>query len=69
MDCLRRKHSQSGPDRHVDRRDVVSGDEQAYDEIAKSVPIGRARRPEEIASVVLWLWSAGANYVLRGCRD
>lgn len=45
-------------------RDVVSGNEQAYSEIAKSVPIGRAGRPEEIASVVLWLCSAGASYVV-----
>src|SRR5438552_18041805 len=35
-------------------RDVVAGDEQAYGEIAKSVPIGRAGRPEEIAAAVLW---------------
>jgi len=45
-------------------RDVVSGDEQAYAEIAKSVPIGRAGRPEEIASVVLWPCSPGASYVV-----
>src|SRR6516225_11144898 len=45
-------------------RDVVSGDEQAYAEIAKSVPIGRAGRPEEIASVVLWLCSPGASYIV-----
>ena len=34
-------------------RDVVSGDEQAYTEICQRVPIGRAGRPEEIASAVL----------------
>jgi NAD(P)-dependent dehydrogenase (short-subunit alcohol dehydrogenase family) len=45
-------------------RDVVSGDEQAYAEIAKNVPIGRAGRPAEIASAVLWLCSPGASYVV-----
>ena len=45
-------------------RDVVSGDEQAYIEIAKNVPIGRAGRPEEIASAVLWLCSPAASYVI-----
>jgi NAD(P)-dependent dehydrogenase (short-subunit alcohol dehydrogenase family) len=45
-------------------RDVVSGDEQAYTELAKHVPIGRAGRPEEIASAMLWLCSPGASYVV-----
>jgi NAD(P)-dependent dehydrogenase (short-subunit alcohol dehydrogenase family) len=45
-------------------RDVVSGDEQAYEHLAKHVPIGRAGRPEEIASAVLWLCSSGASYVV-----
>jgi NAD(P)-dependent dehydrogenase (short-subunit alcohol dehydrogenase family) len=45
-------------------RDVVSGDEQAYTEIAKNVPIARAGRPEEIASAVLWLCSPGASYIV-----
>lgn len=45
-------------------RDVVAGNEDAYADIAKSVPIGRAGRPEEIASVVLWLCSSGASYVV-----
>jgi len=44
--------------------DVVSGAERAYSELAKNVPIGRAGRPEEIASVVLWICSPGASYVV-----
>jgi NAD(P)-dependent dehydrogenase (short-subunit alcohol dehydrogenase family) len=45
-------------------RDVVAGNEEAYSEIAKNVPIRRAGRPEEVAAAVLWLCSSGASYVV-----
>jgi NAD(P)-dependent dehydrogenase (short-subunit alcohol dehydrogenase family) len=45
-------------------RDVVSGDENAYAEIAKSVPIQRAGRPVEFAAAVLWLCSPAASYIV-----
>jgi NAD(P)-dependent dehydrogenase (short-subunit alcohol dehydrogenase family) len=45
-------------------RDVVSGNEDAYAELARNVPIGRAGRSEEIAAAVLWLCSPGASYVV-----
>lgn len=45
-------------------RKVVTGNEQAYGEMEKHIPIGRAARPEEMASVALWLCSPGASYVV-----
>lgn len=45
-------------------RDVVAGDEKAYEGIADGVPIGRAGRPEEITAAVLWLCSPAASYVV-----
>jgi len=45
-------------------RAVVEGDEQRYEALSKSAPIGLIGKPEEIASAVLWLCSPGASYVV-----
>lgn len=43
--------------------DVVGGDRESYAGPAKQIPIGRAGRPDETASVVLSLCSQAASYV------
>ena len=45
-------------------RDVVSGDQAAYEAIAETVPMGRAGKPEEIAAAVLWPCGPAASYVV-----
>ncbi|HEX7859359.1 MAG TPA: SDR family oxidoreductase [Verrucomicrobiae bacterium] len=44
--------------------DVFKGNEQVYAKAAAGVPMGRAGKPDEIASVVLWLCSPAASYVV-----
>lgn len=43
---------------------IAAGQKEVLDEMLKQVPIARLGRPEEIASVVLWLCSEGASMVV-----
>ena len=44
--------------------DMLAKEPDAMKEIMRDQPIGRLGRPEEIASAVLWLCSAGASFVI-----
>ncbi|RAS83679.1 SDR family oxidoreductase [Priestia endophytica] len=43
---------------------MLATESDAMDELMKAVPIGRLAKAEEVASVVLWLCSSSASYVI-----
>jgi NAD(P)-dependent dehydrogenase (short-subunit alcohol dehydrogenase family) len=43
---------------------MLATESDEMQELMKTVPIGRLAKPEEVASVVLWLCSPAASYVI-----
>ena len=47
----------------INTKKIIEMDEDAIKSIIERIPLGRLGRPEEVAELIIWLFSSGSSYI------